>query len=64
MKEKEVKSERMKKVGEQIYVFRKRRGYTREKLAEKSNISPNYLYNIEMGNKIPNVLIFWIYVKL
>ena len=50
MKEKEVKSERMKKVGEQIYVFRKRRGYTREKLAEKSNISPNYLYNIEMGN--------------
>ncbi|MCI8411527.1 MAG: helix-turn-helix transcriptional regulator [Clostridia bacterium] len=33
-------------------------GYTREVLAEKSNISPNYLYNIEIGNKVPNVLIF------
>ena len=58
MKEKEIKSERMKKIGEQIYMFRKKCGYTREKLAEKSNISPNYLYNIEMGNKVPNVLIF------
>lgn len=55
---KNLKFKRMKKIGEQIYLVRKNRGYTREVLAEKSNISPNYLYNIEIGNKVPNVLIF------
>lgn len=58
MNEKALKAERMKKIGEQIYLARKKCGYTREVLAEKSNISPNYLYNIEIGNKVPNVLIF------
>ncbi len=58
MNEKELKTERMKKIGQQIYLSRKNAGYTREVLAEKSNISPNYLYNIETGNKVPNVLIF------
>lgn len=58
MEEKDLKSERMKKIGEQIYIARKKCGFTREVLAEKSNISPNYLYNIEIGTKVPNVLIF------
>lgn len=58
MDEKNLKAERMKKIGEQIYISRKKCRYTREVLAEKSNISPNYLYNIETGNKVPNVLIF------
>jgi len=46
-----------KSVNKYIYLV-KNYGYTREVLAEKSNISPNYLYNIEIGNKVPNVLIF------
>ena len=58
MNKKNLKLERMKKIGEQIYIARKKCGYTRETLAEKSNISSNYLYNIEIGNKVPNVLIF------
>ena len=41
---KNLKFKRMKKIGEQIYLVRKNRGYTREVLAEKSNIPPNYLY--------------------
>ncbi|MCI8383585.1 MAG: helix-turn-helix transcriptional regulator [Clostridia bacterium] len=58
MDEKKEKTERMKKIGEQIHISRKKCKYTRETLAEKSGISPNYLYNIEIGNKVPNVLIF------
>lgn len=58
MEEKEIRYSKAKQIGMQISKIRKQRGYTREILAEKSNISPNYLYNIEIGNKIPNVIIF------
>ena len=58
MEEKEIRYNKAKQIGIQISKIRKQKGYTREVLAEKSNISPNYLYNIEIGNKIPNVIIF------
>ena len=58
MEDKEIRYNKSKKIGVEILRIRKERGYTREKIAEKSNISPNYLYNIEIGNKIPNVVIF------
>ena len=58
MDEKQIKYERAKKIGLQLTTVRKEKGFTREVLAEKSNISPNYLYNIEMGNKVPNIIIF------
>lgn len=58
MEDKEIRYDKAKKIGIQISKIRKEKGYTREKLAEMSNISPNYLYNIEIGNKIPNVIIF------
>ena len=58
MEDKEIRYDKAKRIGIQISRIRKERGYTRETLAEMSNISPNYLYNIETGNKIPNVIIF------
>lgn len=58
MDEKEIKLKRAKEIGEQISSIRSSYGISREKLAEKSNISANYLYEIEIGKKVPNVLIF------
>ena len=58
MEDKEIRYNKAKKIGLEISKIRKEKGYTRETLAEMSNISPNYLYNIEIGNKIPNVIIF------
>lgn len=58
MEDKQIRYEKSKKLGLKISEIRKKYGYTREELAEKSNISPNYLYNIETGSKIPNVIIF------
>ena len=58
MDDKEIRYNKAKKIGMEISKIRKEKGYTREILAEMSNISPNYLYNIEIGNKIPNVIIF------
>lgn len=58
MEDKQIRYDKAQKIGIQISKIRKEKGYTREILSEKSNISPNYLYNIETGNKIPNVVIF------
>lgn len=58
MDEKELKLKRAKEIGEQISSVRSSYGISREKLAEKSNISANYLYEIEIGKKVPNVIIF------
>ena len=37
------------KLGERIRVFRKRRGFTQEALAEKANVSVNFIGNVERG---------------
>lgn len=37
--------------GSRIRELREKRGYTREILAEIADISPKFLYEIEMGNK-------------
>lgn len=58
MEDKQIRYEKSKILGAKISELRKKYGYTREEVAEKSNISPNYLYNIETGSKIPNVIIF------
>ena len=58
MENKEIRYIKAQKIGQKIFDLRKEKGFTREKLAELSNISPNYLYNIEVGSKIPNVVIF------
>lgn len=58
MEDREIRYDKAKKIGIEISKIRREKGYTRETLAEMSKISPNYLYNIEIGNKIPNVIIF------
>lgn len=58
MDEKELKLKKAKEIGEQISSIRSSYGISREKLAEISNISANYLYEIEIGKKVPNVIIF------
>ncbi len=58
MDEKKIKSQKAQEIGNQIFVIRNNLGMSREKLAEKSNISTNYVYEIEIGKKVPNVIIF------
>ncbi len=58
MDEKEIKSQRAQEIGKQISTIRNNLKMSREKLAEKSNISTNYVYEIEIGRKVPNVIIF------
>ncbi len=58
MDEKELKSQKAKEIGERISSIRTSYGISRERLAEKSNISSNYLYEIEIGKKVPNIIIF------
>lgn len=40
-----------KRVGKKIMELRLRKGYTREYLAEAADISPKFLYEIEVGKK-------------
>lgn len=58
MDEKEIKSQKAQEIGKQIFIIRTKLGMSREKLAEQSNISTNYVYEIEIGKKVPNVIIF------
>jgi len=45
------KREQIAKVfGANLLQLRKQKGYTREELAEKSNLSANYIYGLEKRN--------------
>jgi len=41
-----------KTIGKKIYNLRNNKKYSREILAEKSNLSANYIYEIENGNYV------------
>ena len=43
-------------LGQNLYKLRKEKGFTREKLAEKSNFSSNYIYGLETGTYLPGRL--------
>ena len=43
-------------IGNQILDLRKSKKLSREQFAEKTNLSPNYIYEIEKGNSIPGCL--------
>ena len=45
-----------KDLGKNILKFRKEKGYTREELAEKSNLSANYIYGLEIGTYLPGCI--------
>ena len=43
-------------LGKNLLKFRKEKGYTREELAEKSNLSANYIYGLENGTYLPGCI--------
>ena len=43
-------------LGANILKLRKQKGYTREELTEKSNLSANYIYGLETGTYLPGCL--------
>lgn len=42
--------------GKNLFKLRKEKGYTREELAEKSNLSSNYIYGLENGTYLPGCI--------
>lgn len=50
------KSRIAKELGSNLLRLRKEKGYTREELAEKSNLSANYIYGLENGTYLPGCL--------
>lgn len=57
MEEKDIKKIRAKELGNKLYEIRNKRKLTREQLAEKSNVSANYIYEIEAGHRVPGTFI-------
>ena len=45
-----------KSLGNNLFKLRKEKGYTREELAEKSNLSSNYIYGLENGSYLPGCI--------
>lgn len=45
-----------KSFGSNLLKLRKERGFTREELAEKSNLSANYIYGLENGTYLPGCI--------
>ena len=45
-----------KRLGANLLKLRKEKGYTREELAEKSNLSSNYIYGLENGTYLPGCI--------
>lgn len=43
-------------LGKNLLKFRKEKGYTREELAEKSNLSANYIYGLENDTYLPGCI--------
>lgn len=56
-KEEERRKQIADNIGKNLLKIRKERGYTREKLAEKSNLSANYIYGLENGTYLPGCLV-------
>lgn len=54
--EEERRKQIAKNFGSNLLKFRKERGFTREELAEKSNLSANYIYGLENGTYLPGCL--------
>ena len=43
-------------LGKNLLKIRKEKGFTREELAEKSNLSANYIYGLENGTYLPGFI--------
>lgn len=55
-KEDERRKEIATTLGQNLLRLRKAKNYTREELAEKSNLSANYIYGLENGTYLPGCL--------
>ena len=49
--------------GQNVRKLREQKGLTREELAEKCDVVPAYLYNIELGNNTPTIPVIYNLVK-
>lgn len=50
------KNKLAKYIGNNILQYRRNQKLTREELAEKSNLSSNHIYELEMGNCMPTTI--------
>lgn len=50
------RNEMAKYIGNNIHKYRTSLGYTREQLAEKSNLTASHIYQLEIGNSIPSII--------
>lgn len=55
-KDDERRTQIAKVLGKNLLKFRKQKGFTREELAEQSNLSANYIYGLENGTYLPGCL--------
>ncbi len=51
------RKQQAKVFGRNVQRLRRRAGLTQELLAEKADLSPRYVQNIEQGNRLPSVYI-------
>ena len=56
MENNNIKEEIAQYIGKKILELRKSRKLSREQFAEKTNLSPNYIYEIEKGNSVPGCI--------
>ncbi len=53
----DIRKDKMAKyIGNKILELRKANNLTREQFAEKTNLSANYIYEIEKGNSVPGCI--------
>lgn len=45
----------MRRFGEKLRTLRERQGLSLRQLGEKLDVSKNYIWNMEMGHKTPNI---------
>lgn len=50
------KNKLAKYIGSNIFQYRKKKKLTREELTEKSNLSSNHIYELEMVNCMPTTI--------
>ncbi len=56
-------NEFIREIGERVRLCRKKKGWTQEKLAQESEVSSKYIYEIEVGNKVMSIIVFLKLIK-
>lgn len=52
-----------REVGERVRLYRNKKGWTQERLAQESQISSKYIYEIEVGNKGMSIMVLLKLIK-